>query len=148
MLTEAIGWLIVLAVLLVIEIATLGLTTIWFAGGAIVAFLVALFGGSLVVQSVIFFAVSIVLLFTMRPAALRRFNSKRIATNVDSLVGTTGKVLEQIDNFNETGVVLADGKEWTARTEDEHIIPEGAKVTIQKVAGVKLIVTDKKEEVM
>ena len=33
-------WLAVLAVLLVIEIATLGLTTIWFAGGALIAFLV------------------------------------------------------------------------------------------------------------
>ena len=35
-------WLISLVVFVVIEIATMGLTTIWFAGGALVALVLAL----------------------------------------------------------------------------------------------------------
>ena len=36
-------WLIVFVVLVVIEIATMALTTVWFAGGDVVAFLLSLF---------------------------------------------------------------------------------------------------------
>ena len=60
-------WLIALAVLLVIEIITLGLTTIWFAGGALVAFVLALFNVPLLVQITVFLVVSILLLLFTRP---------------------------------------------------------------------------------
>ena len=56
-------WLIILALCLLIEIATLGLVTIWFAGGALVTFFVAMATDSLVIQLIVFLAVSLVLLF-------------------------------------------------------------------------------------
>lgn len=134
-------WLISIAVFLVIEIITLGLTTIWFAGGALVAFLAGICGANIAIQVVLFFIVSFIMLLGVRPSACRKFNSKRIKTNVDSLIGTECKVLEQIDNFNQKGKILLDGKEWTARSADDIVIEAGERVQVVKISGVKVYVT-------
>lgn len=140
-------WLIALAVLLVIEIITLGLTTIWFAGGALVAFLLSLVSDSFILELVVFLVVSLVLLFFTRPIAQKYFNKQRVKTNYESLIGRDGKVIERIDNFNNTGQVVVGGLEWTARALDsQEIIETGERVIIRKVSGVKLIVEVEEEE--
>ena len=133
-------WLIILALCLLIEIATLGLVTIWFAGGALVTFFVAMATDSLVIQLIVFLAVSLVLLFFTRPIAKKYYNNKRTKTNVDSLIGEQCKVTEEIDNFNGTGTVLLNGLEWTARSKNEAVIEAGARVKVCAVDGVKVIV--------
>ena len=55
-------WLIAFVVLIGIEIATMALTTIWFAGGAIVAFLFSLFGAGIELQLAAFVIASFLLL--------------------------------------------------------------------------------------
>lgn len=137
----SIGWLVVFVLLIGFEAATMGLFTIWFAGGAIAAFLLSLFLDNLIVQLIVFLIVSFLLLYFTRPVALRYFNGKRVRTNVDELAGREAKVVETIDNFNGTGVASLNGLEWTARSEkDDEIIPAGEKVTVTEVRGVKLIV--------
>ncbi len=133
-------WLIILALCLGAEIATLGLVTIWFAGGALVTFFVAMITDSLLIQVIVFLAVSLLLLFFTRPIAKKYYNSKRTKTNVDSLIGDHCKVTEAIDNFNGTGTVLLNGLEWTARSKDETVIEAGARVQVCAVDGVKVIV--------
>ena len=133
-------WLIILALCLLVEIATLGLVTIWFAGGALVTFFVAMATDSLLVQVIVFLVVSLLLLFFTRPIAKKFYNSKRTKTNVDSLIGEQCKVTETIDNFNGTGTVLLNGLEWTARSKDETVIEAGARVQVCVVDGVKVIV--------
>ena len=110
----AVGWLIAMAVLLVIEIATLGLTTIWFAAGALVAFIAAALNLALWLQITLFIMVSLVLLFFTRPLASRYLNSKTTKTNAESLVGRTAKVTIAIDNLKPAGQVVVGGMEWTA----------------------------------
>ncbi|MGB8453214.1 MAG: NfeD family protein [Anaerocolumna sp.] len=140
-------WLIALAVFLVIEIITLGLTTIWFAGGALIAFLLSLIVDSLILECVVFLIVSFVLLFFTRPVAQKYFNKQRIKTNYESLIGRDGKVIEKIDNFNNSGQVVVNGQEWTARSLNEQdIIEPGKRVVIRNVSGVKLIVEVEVEE--
>ena len=102
-------WLIALAVLLVIEIITLGLTTIWFAGGALVAFVLALFNVPLLVQITVFLVVSILLLLFTRPVVEKRLNESRVKTNVNSMIGKEGRVTETIDNYNQKGIVIING---------------------------------------
>lgn len=135
-------WLIILAVLLLIEIITLGLATIWFAAGAVAAYVASLFGAPLLLQIAFFFIVSFVLLFFTRPLAVRYFNKERVKTNINSIIGTEGLVTETIDNLNQKGCVSMDGKEWTARSENDQPIEKGTKVRALSVSGVKLIVTD------
>ena len=143
----AIGWLIALIVLLAVEIATMGLTTIWFAGGALVALIAALLSANIVVQVILFVAVSLILLIFTRPVAVKYLNNNAVKTNAEGLIGRTAKVIYTIDNVNSTGYASVDGQEWTARSEDNGIvIPEGTLVTIVRIEGVKLIVK-KKEEV-
>lgn len=135
-------WLIILAVLLLIEIITLGLATIWFAAGAVVAYVASLLGAPLLLQIAYFFVVSFVLLFFTRPLALRYFNKERAKTNINSIIGMEGLVTEAIDNLNQKGRVSMDGKEWTARSENDQLIEKGTRVRALSVSGVKLIVTD------
>ncbi len=133
-------WLIILALCLLVEIATLGLVTIWFAGGALVTFFVAMATDSLLVQVIVFLVVSLLLLFFTRPIAKKFYNSKRTKTNVESVIGEQCKVTETIDNFNGTGTVLLNGLEWTARSKDETVIEAGVRVRVCAVDGVKVIV--------
>ena len=139
---EAIAWLILLILFILIEIATLGLTTIWFAGGALVAFIAALLGFDLLVEIILFFVISIILLVFTRPVAVRYFNTKRVATNTESLIGTRAKVIESIDNMNNVGTVLINGLEWTARSTGSKVIPKDAIVKIVEITGVKVIVEE------
>lgn len=143
---EGIFWLVVIVVMAVIEIITLGLTTIWFAGGALAAFLASLLGASVLVQSILFIVVSVVLLAFTRPWAVEYFNKDRARTNADSLIGETGIVLQEIDNLKAQGMVSVRGQEWTARAADNTVISKETQVEIVEISGVKLLVKEKETE--
>ena len=134
-------WLVVLIVSIGVEVATLGLTSIWFAGGAVVAVIVAAFHGPVWLQILLFFAVSLLLLFFTRPIAVRYFNRDRVRTNVESMIGRQAIVTSEIDNLQGIGQVTVGGQEWSARTEaDGKNLQPGTVVDIVAVNGVKLIV--------
>ena len=122
-------WLGILALLLVIEAITAGLTTIWFAGGALVAAIACYAGANLTVQILLFLCVSLVLLIFTRPLAMKYFNKETIQTNLA-----------------QTGQVRINDIEWTARSADDEKIGEGTVVTIKEIRGVKLIVKQNKED--
>ena len=137
---ETIVWLGIFLVLLVLEIISLGLTTIWFAGGALAAFAAALLGANIIIQAVLFLVISLVLLFVPRPIAVKYFNNNLAKTNVENVIGKTAKVSRQIDNVNSLGEAVLEGETWMARSENNEIIAEGTLVTVVAVEGVKLIV--------
>ena len=137
---ETMFWLIMFAVLLVIEILTMGLTTIWFAGGALVAFILAYAGLGLPVQIIVFLVVSIALLVVTRPVAMKFFNQERQKTNAESLIGQKAVVLERIDTLHGIGRAEVNGMEWSAKTDAGMVIEEGEVVIIEGIQGVKLIV--------
>ena len=128
-------WLGILALLLVVEAITAGLTTIWFAGGALVAAIACYAGANLTVQILLFLCVSLVL-----------FNKETIQTNANSLIGKKAVVIQEIDNLAQTGQVRINDIEWTARSADDEKIGEGTVVTIEEIRGVKLIVKQNKED--
>lgn len=137
---ETIIWLAIFIVMLGIEIATLGLTTIWFAGGALLATLVAAIGLPVYVQIPVFLVVSVVLLLFTRPIAQKHFNKERIRTNADSLVGQTAVVTENINNLKGIGKAVINGQEWTARSaEDATELEKETKATVVAIEGVKLV---------
>jgi len=128
-------------ILVVMEFLTMGLTTIWFAIGALVSFFASLFGAVVWLQIVLFLVVSLVVLVVYRPLAVKYVNSRRTKTNVDDLIGREAKVIERIDNLNETGRVLLNGIDWSARsTLIGGVIEEDTIVKVIEVQGVKLIV--------
>ena len=131
---DMIGWMAAFVILIGIEAATMALTTIWFAGGAVAAFLAAVLGVSVQVQLVVFLIVSFILLLFTRPLAMRFVNR-------ETVIGRRAKVIAKIDNNDPSGAAVIDGQEWTARSADDAVtIQVGTHVRIKEVRGVKLIV--------
>ncbi len=142
--TQTILWLVVFVLMVIIEIATMGLTTIWFAGGAVISFLLALFGVPFKAQIVVFLIVSFLILFITRPIAMKHLNLKRTKTNVDELAGKHAVVTKEINNIKGEGQIVLNGIEWTARSEDDEIIPANTEVEVVEIKGVKAFVRQKK----
>lgn len=141
---DYISWLIAFIAFIGVELVTMGLTSIWFGLGALVALIAALLGASTLIQFVLFVIVSTVVMVFVRPFALKYVNKNTEKTNVEAMAGKTGKVTVQVNNIEGTGEVIVDGLEWTARTEDDTILNVGDLVTIVRIEGVKAIV--KKED--
>lgn len=144
---DAILWLIVIVACIVVEILTLGLTSIWFAGGALAAFVAALLSAQVWLQIVLFVVVAAVLLLFTRPWAVKFINKDAVKTNYESMTGRVGEVTEPIDNLRATGCVRVGGQDWTARSASEtESIPVGSEVVVERIEGVKLIVAPVKKE--
>ena len=119
---RVIYWLAIFIVLLIIEIATMGLTTIWFAGGALM------------------------LLILTRPIAVKFFNQERQKTNAESLIGQHALVTEDIDTIKAKGQVEICGQIWSAKTDEpDGKIPKNTVVVVNGIQGVKLIVHAREE---
>ena len=141
-------WLVIFVILLGIEIATMALTTIWFAAGALVSFVLSFTGIGTEAQLVVFVIVSFVVLILVRPFAKKYVNGTVTKTNAESLVGKQAKVTAAVDNLNATGAAVIDGQEWTARTGKAEVSYEvGKMVRIREIQGVKLIVEELQEEI-
>lgn len=139
-------WLIILVVLVLIELFTMGLTTIWFAGGALVAALISIPGLPVSLQIFAFLVVSALLLYFTRPVAVKYFNRDRVRTNVESMIGRQAIVISEINNVEGVGQVNTGGMEWSARSSYNNVVlPLGAVVTVLGVDGVKLIVEERRE---
>ena len=139
-------WLVILVALVVTELLTMGLTTVWFAGGALVATLASLLHLPVILQIILFLVVSALLLYFTRPVAVKYFNKDRVRTNAESLVGRQAIVISEIDNLQGIGQVTINGMEWTARSiMDDHIIEPGEVVIVRGINGVKLLVEDRKD---
>lgn len=134
-------WLALLVLFIITEIVTVQLTTVWFAGGALISMLLAAFGiKSIAVQVIVFLAVSIILLIATRPLVKKHINKKSQPTNADRCIGSQAIVTEEINNLLGKGSAKVNGVEWTARSLSGEIIETGSTVTVERIDGVKLIV--------
>ena len=135
-------WLVIAVIMLVIEAATTGLATLWFARGAIVAMIMDLCGASLASHIIVMAAVSavcfVLCMIWVKPKleSLRKKNIQR--TNADRLIGREGIVIVPLNKDEGKGQVKVDGQVWSAKADTD--IAEGIKVTIKAIEGVKLVV--------
>lgn len=137
---EVLIWCGLMILFLVVEIATVGLTSIWLAGGALAALIVAVSGPGIIWQLTAFVVVSFILMVFTRPFAKKYINSHHEKTNYEELIGGVVKVTETVDNIAQTGAAFAQGKEWTARAEDDRQrLEAGSLAEVVAVSGVKLI---------
>jgi len=134
-------WFGLLVLFLWMEASTVTMISAWFALGSLGAMIVSFFGGQLWLQIVIFFVVSTVFLLSLRPLAKKYFTPRIVKTNVDSVVGAQGRVLDAIDNVAAKGRVKLGGMEWSARSTDGENISADTLVKVDKVEGVKVFVT-------
>lgn len=133
-------WLVAIILFGFAETVSTQLITIWFAVGALVAFLLSLAGVPFYLQVIIFIVLSIILIAATRPLYHKYVKTKMVRTNADSLIGLVAVVRQDINNDEAQGLVKVSGQEWSARSKDGQIIPEGEKVEVLAIEGVKLIV--------
>ena len=137
---EMLVWLGLMILFIVMEIATVGLTAIWLAGGALAALIVSVAGPGIEWQILAFIIVSFLLLVFTRPFAKKYINAHHVKTNYEELIGEVVKVTETVDNLEQTGSAVARGLEWTARSEENgEKLPKGTLAQVVDVSGVKLI---------
>lgn len=138
---QTIFWAILTVALISTEIATVQLVAIWFGAGALVAFVASFFGMAFWLQIVIFILISVILLLLTRPTVKKWINGKKIATNADSIIGMTGIVIEKIDNIRDTGRVMVNGLNWSARAANEKdLFDIDSRCEVISIEGVKAIV--------
>ena len=136
-------WIIAVIALCIAEAATLGLTAIWFAIGALAAAVFAYTGAGWLMQVVVFIVVSAISMIYTRPIVRDKLKVKNTPTNLDRIIGQTAIVIETIDNENGKGQIKINGLVWTARTENGEIVQKGEHVTVKSIQGVKAIVSAK-----
>lgn len=135
-------WLGIAVVFGIIELATVQLTTVWFAAGAVVAMILAVCGvDNLMIQILVFVAVSVIALIATRPLVKKLTGKRKQPTNADRSIGKTVIVTSEINNENGEGIVTLSGVTWSARSEDGSVIPAGEKAVVKSIEGVKLIVS-------
>lgn len=138
---ETIIWLVLIVAFVGVEIGTVGLTSIWFAGGAVAGLIAQLAGLNVFWQILIFIIVSAVLLTFTRPWALKYFKPRLVKTNYETVIGETVCLTEAVDNIRGTGTAVYKGQEWTARAYEEgKTFEAGAIVIVKEIRGVTLYV--------
>jgi len=137
----AVLWLVLLVVFLIVEASTVTLVSLWFAAGSLIALFVSLLGGPLWLQLLLFLAVSTLSLLALRPVFRKFIRPKLTATNVDSVIGSTGLVTTPIDNVSASGQVKLGAMEWTARSTSGALIEAGTLVRVDRIEGVKVFVS-------
>lgn len=137
----AVIWLVLIVVFLAAEAATVTLISLWFAAGALAAMLASLTGGSVAFQAAVFLAVSALSLAALRPLVRKYITPNLSRTNVDSIIGTTGIVTEDIDNIAAQGQVKLGGMFWSARSTSGDPICKDAKIKVDRIEGVKVFVS-------
>ena len=133
-------WIAAIVVFGVVEAVTAGLVSIWFVPGAVAGLIAAMAGAGLLIQLVLFLAVSAAALAATRPLVKKLSAGRAVPTNADRVLGRTARVTETIDNDSASGAVYVDGKTWTARSSDGTVLPIGTRVIAERMEGVKLYV--------
>lgn len=139
-------WLAALVIFIILEAATSALVSLWFIGGSLFALLATVFGAPEWAQVVIFVAVSIALLFALRPVMKKYVNPRKIVTNARSNIGKLAIVTEAINNLEGTGAVKISGVIWSARSADGSVIEENTLVRVTELEGAKVCVEKEKKE--
>lgn len=137
-----IGWFIAFVILLIIELVTINLVTIWFAIGAVAAIIATIFTDSILIQCIVFVAVSVISLLITKPLIKKIKKFEVEPTNSDRVIGKVGDVTKKIGK-NKYGEVKVYGNTWTASS--NQVINVGERVKVLSIDGVKLVVEKEKK---
>ena len=138
---DIITWLVLLVTFCAVEASTVAMVSLWFAAGSLVAMIAALLNAPYWLQVLLFVAVSGVLLAALRPMVRKFVTPKLTKTNVDAVIGSTGRITVAVDNIAAAGQVKLGAMVWAARSTSGDPIPEGTLVRVDRIEGVKVFVT-------
>lgn len=138
---DVITWVVLLILFCAVEASTVAMVSLWFAAGSLAAMIAGMLNAPFWLQGLLFVVVSGILLAALRPAVRKFVTPKLTKTNVDAVIGTTGRVTVAVDNIAAAGQVKLGAMVWTARSTSGDPIPEGTLVKADRIEGVKVFVT-------
>ena len=133
-------WLIASDVFFIIEIFTVGFLIFWLGIGALLAMLISFLTNNIIIQTAVFVISSGILIFATKPLVNKLTKTETVPTNVYSVVGKKGIVIEDINYSTGTGQIKSEGEVWSAKTNEQINIPKGTEIEIESIDGVKVIV--------
>lgn len=137
-------WLIAAGIFFVGEMLTTGFLIFWLGIGSLLALVVSLFTSNLVIQTATFVISSIILICATKSFADKFSKKDTVATNVYTLAGKKGIVLEEINPTEGKGQIKVGGEVWSALCDENVTIPKDSEVEIVRIQGVKAFVTPTK----
>lgn len=141
-------WIVVLLITVILEAATMQLTSIWFAFGSLGAWIISVCGGPVWLQLVVFAVLSILLLAFTRPIALKYLRPRPEKTNADAMPGKVGVVVTPVRSIEGIGQVTVEGMVWSAKPEDgKQNFEIGERVEVVRIEGVKVVIRSLPETV-
>ena len=133
-------WLIASGIFFILEIFTVGFLVFWLGVAALLAMLISFLTDSIILQTTVFVISSALLIFATRPLVNKITKKDTVPTNVYSIVGKRGIVIEDIDWATGKGQIKSEGEVWSAKTNEHINIPKGTEVEIESIDGVKVFV--------
>lgn len=140
--TLGVIWFAAVIVFLVIEGVTYQLVSVYLALGAVGGLAMYMTGFDFTAQMLVFLAVSVILLILVRPISVKAMKKNKLRTNADSLIGQQVYITKEVDNIKGSGECRVNGADWSVRSSDGAVIPEGVTAVVEKIEGVKLIVRE------
>ncbi len=128
-------WVGIFVVLVVIEAATQGLTTIWGAASALIMVFISQTGMSIGWQILLFLVMTLGFVVTTRPVLIKKLKVGNNRTNVDTMIGEEVIVTKAISTFEKGEARSKNGVIWSVTSTDGTDIGEGAVCTVQSVEG-------------
>ena len=133
-------WIGVAVIMAVLEMATVQLVSVWFVIGAVCAAITSLFTDSVLIQFIVFVAVSLIALLITRPLVKRLKNkTEKVSTNADRIIGEKGDLLTDLPTAETVGQAKVGGSVWSVKC-DNPPLKKGDRVLVLAIEGVKLIV--------
>lgn len=139
-------WLIASGIFFILEIFTTGFLIFWLGIAGVLALITSFITESVAIQTVVFAISSCIFIIFTRPLInklLKVDKSSTVPTNVYSLIGKKGVVVEDINSLAYTGKVKISGELWSAISDTD--LKKGTRVTVLQIDGVKLKVEPTKE---
>ena len=133
-------WGVIFVLAVMMDVASMQLVSIWFAIGAVGAFIGTLADLGFTGQLGIFVLVSLLLLLVTRPFLSKLRVKQTPPMNADKDIGTQAVVIQTVDAAMGTGRVRANGVDWIAVSETGEVLDVRTIVTITRVDGAKLFV--------
>ena len=134
-------WIGIAVGLMLLQLLSMDMVLLMFAGGALAGGLVSALGGNLTLQVVVFGVVSAALLVTLRPWLLKYLRQRvtLVETNVQALIGKPAVVVSEVSSL--AGRVKLQGEVWSARTESgQMLLPNGTAVKVLRIDGATAVV--------
>lgn len=138
-------WFAVSAALFIVEMLTATFFILCFSLGALAAAIAAALGAGQTLIWAVFVAVSGVTVFYSRALAEKFGGTGNRSANADQLIGSTGRVLVDVNSINFDGKVTVSGARWSAKSESQQSFKEGEEVKVAGMEGAYLIVTKGEE---